>query len=390
MRGTTWKRGKTWTYQFAVPKGDGGRRFVTKGGFDTKKAAEAALAVAVAEHGHGPAVKVEPSKMALSNYLRDEWLPVLHGLKPSTVKGYRDLVEAYIIPHLGDARLCDLTAGRIASVYDVLRERGAKRQPATGAPRGLSESSVHHVHVVLCAALGHAVEVGLLRVSPMTALPRKARPKSSSEHDPEMRVWTAEQARVFLAASAGDRWAPMFELDLATGLRRGELVGVRWADVDLEHARLAVRRNRTTVGYAVVETTPKGKRARVVDLDADTVAALKAWRKRQLEERLAWGEAWSDTGLVFSRQDGTAVHPQTAAWHLKRLAKKAGVPGIRLHDLRHTHATLGLAAGVPVKVMSERLGHASVQITLDLYTHVIPGMGADAAAKIGALLRAAQ
>ena len=105
---------------------------------------------------------------------------------------------------------------------------------------------------------------------------------------------------------------------------------------------------------------------------------------------MAWGEAWTDTGLVFTREDGTALHPQTALWHLRKMSKAAGVPEIRLHDLRHTHATLGLAAGVPPKVMQERLGHSSVQITLDLYSHVVPGMQADAAARIGALLRAVE
>jgi integrase len=150
-----------------------------------------------------------------------------------------------------------------------------------------------------------------------------------------------------------------------------------------------VRRSTATVGYEAIEGTPKSGRARTIDLDPDTVAALKAHRRRQLEDRMAWGEAWTDTGLVFTREDGTALHPQTALWHLRKLSRAAGVPEVRLHDLRHTHATLGLAAGVPPKVMQERLGHSSVQITLDLYSHVVPGMQADAAARIGALLRGA-
>lgn len=150
-----------------------------------------------------------------------------------------------------------------------------------------------------------------------------------------------------------------------------------------------VRQNRVSVDHAVHTGTPKSSKARTVDLDPATVAMLRSWRRRQLQERLAWSEAWADSGHVFTREDGTALHPTTIGWHLRRLIKVAGVPSIRLHDLRHTHATLGLAAGVPAKVMQERLGHASVQITLDLYSHVIPGMGADAAAKIGGLLRAA-
>ena len=397
MKGTIWPRpyekdpktgarkpvkGSTWTWQFAVPKAGGGRRQLSKGGYRTKREAEAALAEALADYGQAPgADRAEPSKMALSAYLRDEWLPTLHGLKPSTRKGYEDLVNAYVIPHLGDVRLCDLTAGQVAKLYERLRTSGRVRDRS-----GLSESSVHHVHVALSAALGHAVEAKLLRLSPITQLARKARPRATSEAKPEMHVWSAEEARRFLATAREDRLGALFDLALNTGLRRGELVALRWADVDLDAGRLAVRRNRVTVGYGVEDGTPKGKRARVVDLDAGTVAALRSHRAAQAAERLAWGPAWTDAGLVFTREDGSPLHPQTATWHLRRLARKAGVPAIRLHDLRHTHATLGLAAGVPAKVMQERLGHASVQITLDLYSHVVPGMQADAAARIGALL----
>lgn len=378
-------KGSTWTYAFSVTTATG-RRQITKGGFRTKRDAEDALTIELAEHGQGGAVKVEPSKMALTTYLRDEWLPTLHGLKPTTRQGYSDLAEAYVIPELGDERLCDLSPGQVAKFYDHLRTSG-RRRPTKDGSTALAESTVHHVHVALSAALGHAVEAGFLRVSPITQLPRKARPKASGKDTPEMRVWTAEQARAFLASAAKDRLVGLYDLALNTGLRRGELVGLRWEDVDLERSTLAVRRSTSTVGYEAVDGTPKSNRARTIDLDDGTVAALKAHRKRQLEERMAWGEAWTDTGLVFTREDGTALHPQTLLWHLRKLSKVAGVPAIRLHDLRHTHATLGLAAGVPPKVMQERLGHSSVQITLDLYSHVVPGMQADAAAKIGALLR---
>jgi integrase len=193
-----------------------------------------------------------------------------------------------------------------------------------------------------------------------------------------------------LAHAEGDRLAMVFELALATGLRRGELAGLRWVDADLDAAQLAVRRNRVSVGYDAVDGTPKAGRARTIDLDEGTVAALRAHRRRQLEERMAWGEAWDDNGLVFTRENGAPLHPQTLLHHLRRLSRAAGVPAVRLHDLRHTHATWGLAAGVPAKVMQERLGHSSVQITLDLYSHVIPGMQADAAARIRGLLRGAR
>jgi integrase len=381
-------KNSTWTYAFSVPKAGGGRRQITKGGYLTRKACEEALSEALVAHGRSPMPKVQPSKQALSTYLTDEWLPALHDLKPSTRKGYADLVAAYIVPHLGDVRLCDLTSAQVVKFYDTLRTSG-RRRPSKANPddRSLSESTVHHVHVCLSAAMAHAGEARLIEVNPLASLPRRARPKATSGDKPELKAWTAEQARAFLAVADEDRLAALFELALATGLRRGELVALRWEDIDLERSVLAVRRNSVTVGYAVQDGTPKSSRARTVDLDAGTVAAIRAHRKRQLEERMAWGEAWQDHGLVFTREDGTPLHPQTVRWHLGRLARAAKVPDVGVHGLRHTHATMGLAAGVPPKVMQERLGHASVQITIDLYSHVIPGMQADAASRIGALLR---
>jgi integrase len=400
------RKAGTWTYQFDVPKAGGGRRYLTRGGFATKRAAEAALVEALAEHGRTPNATVEPSKMTLERFLVDEWLPTTRSLKQSTAAGYRQQVDSYITPRLGHVRLCDLTPGQIVKFYGFLIERGGKsrRKGAEPFTQPLSERSVHKTHVVLGSALQHAVEMGLVRANPVLQIPKKNRPKQSGGSDkPEMKVWSADQAAAFIAATAGDRWASIYDLDLNTGLRRGELAGLRWVDVDLDAAVLSVRRNRVVVDGQVLDVTPKSKKPRVVDLDVETVAMLRRWRRRQLEERMAWGEAWTDSGYVFTIEDGKALHPETIGWHLERLTRtvnraitkaqgdKPGpaptIPAIRLHDLRHTHATLGLAAGIPVKVMSERLGHASTQITMDLYSHVIPGMQADAAAKIGGLLR---
>lgn len=140
------------------------------------------------------------------------------------------------------------------------------------------------------------------------------------------------------------------------------------------------------VGGQIQEGIPKGGRARTLSIDPATVAALKRWRAVQNAERLAWGEAWTDTGYLFTREDGQPLHPQTLASEFRRLVRASGVPSIRFHDLRHTGATLALADGVPVKVVSERLGHASIQITYDVYAHVIPGMQAGAAVRIGGLV----
>ena len=146
-------------------------------------------------------------------------------------------------------------------------------------------------------------------------------------------------------------------------MRRGEALALRWEDVDLGAGRISVRRSHVPIGVKVIVAQPKTRRGtRLVSIDPGTVAVLKKWRQKQREERLAWGSAWNDTGLVFTREDGSMIHPERATKGFVSAAKKAGLPEIRLHDLRHTHATLALAAGVHPKVVSERLGHSTVSL----------------------------
>ncbi len=378
MKGTIRKRGETWTYQFMVPDAarEGGRRTVSKGGFRLKKEAQQALTEALANFDDSAK---EPSKLTLAAYVDDHWLPNLLTQKPSTVRGYRDQMTYYILPHLGGRRLRDLAVGDISRLYAELRANGRRK-----APGGLSESSMCKVHVALSKALSDAVDAGLLPRTPMVRLPKAMRP--TQKERPEMTVWSADEVGRFLDHAQGDRLYGLFRLVLATGLRRSETAGLRWEDVDLDAARLSVRRGRVSVGYVVEEGTPKSNRSRTIALGAETVVALRAHRRRQLEERMAWGEAWTDSGLVFAREDGTPLHPQTLPWHLRRLAKEAGVPVIRFHDLRHCAATHALANGVPVKVVQEMLGHTSAIITQDVYSHLLPHMQDSAAAVMDAVL----
>jgi integrase len=174
---------------------------------------------------------------------------------------------------------------------------------------------------------------------------------------------------------------------LSTGMRRGEAVGLRWADVDLDAGVASVRRSLTVVDGTTLVSEPKTAKARrQVALDVATVEALARWRTRQKAERLQLGGDWVDTGYVFTKEDGNFLHPDNVMVVFRRLVTSAGVPAIRLHDLRHTSATLALAAGVHPKVVQERLGHSSIGITLDTYSHVVQGMQADAAALVGRLL----
>jgi integrase len=216
-------------------------------------------------------------------------------------------------------------------------------------------------------------------------------PKGST---PEMRVWSPEQLRAFLAHVraflAHMRADPLYAawmLFATTGMRRGEVAGLRWADVDLDAGRVSPRRPRVVVNYEVVVSEPKtAKGRRSLALDPATVAALREHRARQAEQRLAVGPRWQDSGLVFTWPDGRAVHPQRFSNWFEQHARAAGLPRIRLHDVRHSYATAALAAGIPAKVVSERLGHATIAITMDTYSHVLPGLDEHAAGTVARLI----
>lgn len=200
-------------------------------------------------------------------------------------------------------------------------------------------------------------------------------------------VWTPEQLGVFLDHAAGDRLYALYHLIAFRGLRRGEACGLRWVDVDLDEGVLTVARQLVHIGGKVKEGTPKtGSSEATIALDKGTVAVLRAHRARQLEERLAWGEAWQDTGRVFTREDGSELNPKWVGAHFERLAFAAGVPPIRLHDLRHGAATLALAAGADIKLVSAMLRHSSIGITADTYTSVLPDMAREAAEASAALV----
>jgi integrase len=202
-----------------------------------------------------------------------------------------------------------------------------------------------------------------------------------------MRVWSAEEVRRFLERTGDDDHHPLWRLMLQTGMRRGEALGLRWRDLDLDRARLSVRQQLVRAGAAVAFGPPKTAAGRrQIALDKGTVAVLKAHKAAQREERLRWGPAYKDGDLVFCRPDGHPHDVDVISQRWDASVARAGVARIRLHDARHTHATLLLQAGVPVKVVSERLGHSKTSLTQDVYQHVIPGMQEDAAARIGAVI----
>lgn len=202
-----------------------------------------------------------------------------------------------------------------------------------------------------------------------------------------MRVWTASELREFLLGMTGDRLYPALFLAAHTGMRRGEVLGLHWHDLDLDASRLSVRQAIISVAYEVkVSDVKTGTGRRTINLDDRTVGVLRAWRKAALAERMLVGPAYVDHDLVFPRPDGKPTHPDAFSQTFDRAVGRLGLPVISLHGLRHTHATLLLRAGVPVKVVSERLGHANPAFTLTVYQHVIPGMQEEAASLFSDLI----
>jgi integrase len=378
VRGRTYQRGKTWTYvvDLGPDPATGKRRQKTKGGFPRERDARAALNDLIHDVEHG--TYVAPAGMTVATYLLDEWLPSRQ-VRQSTFATYRDAVEYRIVPVIGGMPLQALTPRHVSDLYAKLKSTPARR----GKNRSLSARTIAYTGKVLTLALGDAVKQGLLARNPAVDVPR---PKVEQE---ELKVWTPEQARAFLEAVGDDRLHGAWVLLLVTGMRRGEVLGLRWADLDLDRGRLAVRRTLVSVGYEVSWSEPKTPRSRrAVAIDPTTVAVLRAHRARQAEERLAIGPKYDDGDLVFCDVAGAPLHPKSLTDRFRRIVRALGLPTIRLHDLRHVAATVLLDEGVPLKVVSERLGHSNVGITANTYQHVLEHMQDDAAERAArALLR---
>jgi integrase len=370
-RGSVRKRGSTWTVVLDVGSDPvtGRRRQKSKGGFRTRKAAEAALRQLSASVDAGRFV--ERSTKTVGDYL-DEWLEVVRPrLRPTTWNSYRQSV-AHIKGRIGAVPLQSLAPLEVENLYkQLLATRGRNG-------RLLNPKTVRGIHVVLRKALADAERLGLVMRNAAAA----ARPPVPPKH--EHTTWTAEQLARFLGSIERERLAAAFVLLATTGMRRGEALGLRWRDVDLAAGRLSIVQTITTVRDKMVISPPKTARSRrLVSLDPDTVAALRDHRRRHNQERLRAGESWSGEGdFVFTNEVGEPVHPSALSRLFASYVRRSGLPMIRLHDLRHTYATVALGAGVHPKVVSERLGHATIAVTLDLYSHVTPAIDAEAAALV--------
>jgi integrase len=278
-----------------------------------------------------------------------------------------------VVTHIGKRQLAKVTSLDLQQLYSDLQEAG------------LSARSVHHTHQVLHRAFVQAVRWDLIPRNPCDGV-TPPRPNCS-----EMHVLTREQVNALLAATTGPQLRALYTLAVTTGMRAGELYGLRWGNVDLSAGRLRVRRAlQRQRGNGLVFVTPKTVRSRrTIMLSKWAVSVLREHRTRQLEQRLSAGPLWHDQDLVFCGTAGKPLDPSTETGQFSDTLKRAGLPHVRFHDLRHTAATLLLAQGTHPKVVSEMLGHGTIALTLDTYSHLVPALHEQAAATMDALFGAA-
>ncbi|TDE26453.1 tyrosine-type recombinase/integrase [Actinomadura sp. 6K520] len=371
------KRGNTWYYVIRVTDPETG---ISKpkwvGGHRTEDDAKEARDEARVKARRGE--YIDRNAITVAEYL-DEWLDA-HAveIKPKTLADYRHLIERHVKPNIGGLRLQGVRPGQITKLYRDLVTTGGRRGT------GLSPRTVGHVHSVLRKAFGDAVRVDEL--IPSNPTERAKRPRL---HRGEPgKVWTTAQLRAFLDVAKGHRLFAFYRLAAYSGARRGELLNLRWRDVDLDGASIQIKGSASFIAGERIEGTTKSGRSRVVSLDPGTVDVLRAHRKRQAADKLKVGESWKGTedGYVFTTGWGEPVHPDTVSSLMAALIKEHNggedvepLPHARLHDLRHVHATTLLLAGVPVHVVAARLGHADPAITLRVYAHVVNEQLAEAA-----------
>ena len=343
-------------------------------GYRTRRQANDGLQTILSELERG--TYVAPSRGTVADFITEEWLPaVARELRPGTVAMYGTMLRAYALPRIGSKLLQALRPGHLNALYEELQASGGR------GGKALSPKTMRNLHTTLHRAFRDAVGWGRISRNPADHCNP---PRFDS---PEMKTWSAEELGRFLVHVQGDRLSAAWITLATTGLRRGELLSLRWAEVDLPAGRLSIRRTLVLVGTRPAFSVPKtDKGKRTVPIPPETVAALKAHRASQLEERVALGPGYEGGDLVFAREDGKPLHPGSFSEAFDRRVKAAGLPKIRLHDLRHGWATMALQAGIPAKVVSEILGHASISIALDTYSHAIPAMQEEAAAKVAALI----
>lgn len=354
--GVTRRKDGSWMARYTVQTPAGRKRKVIYA--KTHEEARKKLTEALAERDKG--LVYDSGNVTLAEYLEHCLEDSVRGsVKVTTHAGYERVARLHVCPTLGATKLAALTPAHLQTLYRAKLDDG------------LAPKSVKYIHTTLHRALKQAVRWGLVPRNVAAAVdpPRVV--------TPEMQPLSPDQARTLLAAAEGNRLEALFVLAVTTGMRQGEILGLGWEDADPETGVVRVRRTLTLARGGPRLTEPKTRRSRrSIRLTASAAEALERHRERQDSEGARRGPEWNEHGLAFCTRRGTPLRRDTLHdKYWKPLLRRAGLPNIRFHDLRHTCATLLLTKGVHPKIVSEMLGHSSIAITLDTYSHVIPGLG---------------
>lgn len=374
----------TWAFIIDVPgteldaRGRPKRKQTRRRGFSTRKDAQAELTRVLGTLEQQS--YVAPQNQTLAEFLEVTWLPAIEStVKPLTFQGYRRALRRHVIGRpIGARKLQQIDGPSLNAHYALLLAGDPDHQ-------ALSAKTVRNIATVLHRAFRDAMRWQAIARNPVEASD-PPRPDDSIE----MRTWTAGQLQQFLEAAREHRHSALWWILGTTGMRRGEALGLRWSDVDLDKGQIKVQRALVTGDGGKQWSSPKTKAGRrVVSIDEDTVAVLRTHKARQNQEKLALGAGYQDDDLVTCQEDGQTVSPTRITEQFGRLTRRAGLPHIRLHDLRHSFATLALEAGVNPRVVQEALGHSHVSVTLGIYSHVSQNMHASTAALLAAMRKAA-
>ena len=442
MRGSVIKKGDRWyvKIELDVDPATGRRRQKWHSGYNTKREAERARIDLLSKFDRGE--YVEPSHQTVADYFTDWLKAIKHTVRPSTFESYERNVRNHVVAHIGAVRLTKVDAGVLNGLYSLLLTSGRRPSsragkgyspevvaravalrakgktllataeqlasefdeavnltkdtlasllrrhavgPSTRSSAGLDRRTVNYVHTIVHRAMKDAVRWGRLARNPADASdPPRGGQKADGIH-----AWDAVTLRSFLERTRldGDRLHAVWVLLATTGMRRGEALGLRWADVDLDKGRVRVVQTVIRTRGVVSVGEPKTARGRrSISLDGATVAVLREHRKRMLEERLLVGPDFHDVGLVFHQPDGSSLRPDAVSSAFLRRVERFGAVRITLHGLRHTWATLALEGGIHPRVVQERLGHSTIAITLGIYSHVSPTLHDEAAEQVASLL----
>ena len=430
MKGSVYQRGAKWYYKFRLPQRDtatGKYPWIAKGGYDTEREAWKACREAMRHADQDRVVK--PSTRTVGQFLADWLTAVEPSLDATTWRNWSDYARSYVIPHIGAERLQRLNEPTLLTLYAKLLTEGRIKRDNNSAmyshwlknkslgnepsPRevseacdtsihaaraavrryrsgivptplssGLAPKTVRNVHAFIHRALVDAVNWKYIADNPASRVKPPRPPRT------RRKVWKTDEIQKFLSSVRADRFAALFLLELTTGVRRGQLCGMKWSAVDLDASKITLHDNRVVVGGRALDKAGGKTRSadKTISIDRATVGALRRWRQIQDSEREFFGSDYPAHDYVFTYQDGRPVHPDSIRQRFDRLAATAGLPRITFHDLRHSYATGALRAGVSPKIVSERIGHANIGFFLETYAHVLENDDRDAAEQAASFL----